>query len=427
MVARALNVATVVSGSVRRAESRLRMTVELVDAATGYQRWSGRYERELRDVFALQDEVSRAVVAALAPQLLGELRPPPAPARTGNLEAYDLYLRGRHFLGQLSREGDEKAIAHFEHALAQDPGYALAWAGIADAYTLLGYGGHLRPHEAMPRAADAVQRALALDATLAEAHASLGMIHLVYDWDWEGAARELRTAIALKPNYATAHQWYANYLLATGAVADAVEEMGQARALDPLSQAINTAMGPMLVLARRYDEGIEQLRRTVDLDPGFANAYGFLSWAYHLAGRRAEAVVAMEQAMALVGQNPLGLAYLKALAGEQAGARRLMAWVEQAAASLYVQPVFVARVYALLGDAPAALAWLERAYTERDGWVIYMGIDPTFEPFRAEPSFLRLLARLRLPRSGGTGLDLEAAGRHDPAADSAAPRSLGQR
>ena len=157
------------------------------------------------------------------------------------------------------------AIAHFEQALAENPNYAAAWAGIADAYTLLGYTGLLRPREAIPRAADAVRRALALDGTLAEAHASLGTIHLAYDWDWDRAARDLRTAIALKPEYAPARQWYANYLLATGAVDEAMEEMMRARALDPLSAIVNAQVALLLLLAERYDAAIAQLRRTLEL------------------------------------------------------------------------------------------------------------------------------------------------------------------
>jgi TolB-like protein/Tfp pilus assembly protein PilF len=396
--ARALGVAAVVTGSVRRAGPRLRLTVELVDAATGDRRWSGRYARAVRDVLALQDEVSRAVVAALAPQLLGELRPSPAPARTGNFEAYDLYLRGRHFLGQRSRDGVRKAIAHFEQALAEDPGYALAWAGLADAYTLLGYGGHLRPREAMPRAADAVRRALALDGTLAEAHASLGIVHLVYDWDWDGAARALRTAIALKPDYATAHQWYADYLLATGARDEALQALGRARALDPLSPMVNAGLGPMLALAGRYEAGIAQMRRMLELEPDFGPAYLFLAWVHYLSGQRAEAVAVAQRGMALAGDYPMGLAYVKAIAGEDTAARTLLASVERAAASAYVSPIALARVYAILGDGPAALAWIERAYEERDASIIYLAVDPTFAPLRGEPAFTRLLARLGLPR-----------------------------
>jgi tetratricopeptide (TPR) repeat protein len=401
---RALEVATVVSGSVRREGARLRMAVELIDAATGYQRWSARFDRELRDVFALQDEVSRAVVAALAPQLLGELRPPPAALRAGGFEVYDLYLRGRHFLGQRDRGGFQKGIAHFEQALAQDPGYAPAWAGLADAYALLGYGGHLRPREAMPRALDAVRRALALDGTLAEAHASLGIVHLIYDWDWDGAARELRAAIALKPDYATAHQWYANYLLATGAADDAVEAIGRARALDPLSRAIDAGLGPMLVLAGRPDAAIAQLRRTLELDPDFAPAYGFLAWAYFLSGRRGDAVAAAERGLSLAGEhgaNPVARAYAKALAGDAAAARALLAAVERAAsspASGYVPPIALARAYAILEDAPAALAWLERALEERDASSVYLAVDPTFAALRGGAAFARLLSRLGLPR-----------------------------
>ncbi|AHG93244.1 transcriptional activator domain-containing protein (plasmid) [Gemmatirosa kalamazoonensis] len=395
--ARALGVATIVTGRVRRAGPRLRVAVDVIDATSGSAVWTKRFERAHRDVFALQEEMRHAIVAALAPQLLGALPASAAPSRTENFAAYDLYLRGRHFLGRRVREEVRKAIAHFEQALAEDPGYAAAWAGIADAYTLLGYNGLLRPREAIPRAADAVRRALALDGTLAEAHASLGAIHLAYDWDWDGAARELRTAMALKPEYATARQWYAIYLLATGAVDEAIAEIGRARALDPLSAAINAGLAPMLLLAGRYEVAIAQLRRTLELEPDFAPAYGFLGWAYYLTGRRAEAAAAAERGAVLAGANPLSMAYVKALAGDEPVARALLAAVEQAAASTYVQPVAVARAYAIIGDEPATLAWLGRALDERDPWSIYLAVDPTFAPLRGEPAFVRLLARLALP------------------------------
>jgi tetratricopeptide (TPR) repeat protein len=397
-VAHTLNVATVVSGSIRCAGTAIRIAVELVDAATGYQICSARYDRELRDVFALQDEMSRALVAALAPQLLGELRAASATARTGSLEAYDLYLRGRYFLSQRSRDGIQKGIAHFERALGLDPTFALAWTGIADSYTLLSFYGHLRPREAFPRVMEALRRALALDAALAEVHASLGIANLLYDWDWGRAERELREAIALKPHDAAAHYWYAIYSLTTGALDEAIREIQRARDLDPLSLTINAGMGTTLVLAGRYDAGIEQLRRTLELNPNFTPAYGFLGWAYYLSGRRAEAAEAVEKGMRLAGVNPLGTAYAKALSGERDAALGLLADIERAAATVYVQPIFIARTYAVLGEANAALAWLERGYDEREAWMVNLAIDPTFELLRSEPRFVRLLARLRLPQ-----------------------------
>src|SRR3989454_2217157 len=269
-IGQALQVATVLGGSVRRAANRLRVTAQLTDARNGYTLWSETYDRQMGDVFAVEDEISHAIMRALRVQLVSGdslmlLRRPPR-----DVEAYELYLKGRYFFNKGGFGPTQQGLAYFQQALAHDSNYALAYAGLADAYQRLTYGTYLRPREGMAKARAAVLKALALEPTLAEAHASLGDQLCHYDWDWPAAERELRRAIELNPSLAYAHYLYSHCLVAHKRFDKALAEARRARELDPVNADVATSLASILYVARRYDEAIAVQRKSLDLDPGYS-------------------------------------------------------------------------------------------------------------------------------------------------------------
>jgi tetratricopeptide (TPR) repeat protein len=291
------------------------------------------------------------------------------------------------------------ALDYFQQAVDLDPGYSLAWVGIADAWIFRGWYSRVAPREAFPKALSAVRQALAFDSTLAEAHASLAHIHLEFDHRWDAAEREYRRAIALDPRYPIAHHWYGGFLSAMGRHDEALREAEAARALDPLSAIIQTWVGLRYYFARRYDEAIAEYRKALELDGDFAPAHWHLGWAYGQAGRLGEGVSEARRALALDPDNLLYLAsvgYACARAGEEREARAALARLSQASGDRYVSAYDVAVIHAALGDTGAALDGLERAYAEQSPWVAYLGVDPRIDPVRSQPRFRRLLDRARL-------------------------------
>jgi serine/threonine-protein kinase len=396
-----LNVGSVLEGSVRKAGHRLRITAQLVKAVDGYQLWSGTYERELKDVFAIQEEISRAIVNALRVPLAGEQGRRLVEGPTANLEAYSLYLRGRFYWNKRTEGGLKRSIQHFEQAIAAEPDYAVAWAGLADAYALLASYGESPPREVMPKARTAAVKALEIDNTLAQAYVSLGFVRSFYDWNWEGAEREYQRAIELNPGYATAHHWYSGCLRAVGRVQESLAEIQRALELDPLSLAMGRDMGRTLRSMRQPDRAIEQFRKVLELDPSFPSGYVHLGMAYEDRGMYREALAALQKARTLPGSNPLtagALGHCYAASGQPEEARKLLGELEELSRKRYVSAISRALIYAGLGEKDGAMEWLEKAYQDHEPWLGWLNADPVFDGLRGEPRFTNLLKKVRLQK-----------------------------
>jgi serine/threonine protein kinase/tetratricopeptide (TPR) repeat protein len=395
-----LNVETLLEGGVRKAGNRLRITAQLVDLAQGYQLWSGRYDREIADVFAIQDEIAGTIVETLKVELVGKLGPLPSRTTAPGFEIYNLYLQGRFHWNKRTEEGLTKSVTYFKQAIERDPGYARGYAGLADAYLLLGVYGFALPGEVMPRARQAAMRALAIDDRAAEVYTSLGCLEALYDWFWGNAERDFKRAIELDPYYPTAHHWYAiNFLTPMGRFEEAAQELQIAHELDPLSLAINASRGLLGFYARRYEEAVAAYRRTLEIDPRFALAHFFLGQALTALGRMEEAVAALLTALTLSPgaaemEAALGQAY--ALAGRREEAEQVLRGLEKRGERSYVSPCLVATVHAALGEGDAALDWLERAGRERSADLAWIGVRPVFDGLRDEPRFRALLEQLGL-------------------------------
>ncbi|HKQ20105.1 MAG TPA: protein kinase [Candidatus Eisenbacteria bacterium] len=397
-IARALGVDAIVEGSVIRVGDRVRITAQLIDARDDRHLWAQSYERDLRDVLALQSEVARAIAEEIRVQIL-----PVEKARLGRATqvdpaAYEQYLRGRFYWNRRTEEGARKALECFERSIALDPGYAPAYAGLADAYDTLGNYDYLPPHEAFPRADEAVTRALALDDTLAEAHVSLASLRFNARWDWEGALVSFRRALALDPKSAAAHHWFADLLSAVGKVDEAIAEAKEARWIDPLNLIVNVGYGLHLFYGRRYEEAIEAQERTLELDPTFVPALRSLGGALEQAGRIDEAIATYERALALPGEfSAKGLlAHAYAVSGKKDRARELLAELTAASGSRYVAPYSLAAIRVGLGEHDAALELLDRAWRGHDRGMAWLKVSPRFDPLRGHPSFQEILRRLRL-------------------------------
>jgi len=401
-IARELSVESVLEGSVRRAAKQLRIAVRLIDAASQEELWGSTYDRELNDVFRVQQEISRRVGRALRLRLGRRAGEGPAriPAPVGN--SHDLYLQGRFEWNLRTETGLRHAIERFEQALAKDRTFALAWCGIADAWAQFGWLEYVAPTEAFPKAREAAERALAIDDHLAEAHASLGFVAFLYERDWEAAERELRRSIALNPGYPVGHQFYADYLKATGRFDEALAEMRQALELDPLSMALNTGLGHVLYLARDYDAAIEQYRIALKIDPTFGPAHLWFGRPYLQKGLYDEAIAEIRLAVTASNASTISLAVLAhayASAGRSGEARRILADLLERSRTKYLPSYWLALVYTGLGEPDEAIAWLERAYEERSSWLVWIKVEPRFDRLRSDPRFVSLLGRMRL--SGG--------------------------
>ena len=395
-IGRRLGVGAVLEGTVRREGNRLRLAAQLSNTADGLSLWSESYEREVKDIFEVQDELAGAIVAALAPRLVTSARtgagsaPASAPGRRSrDLAAYDLYLKGRYFWHQRGEAALRSAAARFEEAITRDPEFAAAHAGLADALALLPVYGATPSDSVLPLARIHAERAIALDGTLAEAHATLGLVHRTTG-EWALSERALRRALALDPTSAAAHQWHGEVLVITGRLAAAAAALRQAHQLDPLSPIIAAELGYMLTLAGEPQAGIATGKRAVALAPDLWTGHAFLGSSHIFAGDPASAVPELERAVALAPEvalfrGVLALAYART--GREADARRLVATLEQeAAAGGAASPVSVA--YIGLGELPRALDWLERAAAARDPYLLQMSLTATwFDPLRGDRRF----------------------------------------
>ena len=395
-----LRVRTVLEGSVRRADVKLRVTAQLINVADGFHLWSHTYEREMKDVFAVQDEIARAIVHALKGKLEGQSSVALVEPHTANVEAYALYLKARYFWKKKSASALKNCLEYFEQAIALDPRYSLAHAGLADSYIMLAYHNYVPPKQAFPRARVAADAAVTFNDGLAEAHTARACVSLLYDWDWPAAERGFQRAIELKELYPTAHFWYACCLWALGRSADGVEQASRAQALAPLSLVGNANLGWALYFARRHDEAITQCRKALDLDTNYLMTYTVLGQAYVAASRYDEAIGALQSAVSFSGglaftSAALGHAYAKA--GKRREARKILQDLQQRSSAEYVPPFCVALVHAGLSDEDEAIAWLDRAYEERSHWLVYLKAWPLFDDLRSDARFAALTSRVGLP------------------------------
>lgn len=398
-IGRKLRVGSMVEGSVRRVGDRLRVTAQLVDVTTGYHLWSDSYDRELKDVFAVQDELARAIVAALRPRLAGGGASLALERSTTDLDAYDFYLKGRYAWNQRNPGSLMQAAHFFEQAIARDPQFARAYAGLADVYILLPNFGSVAPSDVWPKARAAAERALVLDSSLAEAHASLGLGKMYYDWDWKGAERELRKAIALNPRYPTGRQWYADFLGGRGRLAESVAEMQRAEALDPLSPVISVELGRALYFMHRYADAEAQVRQTIQLDPNFAPGHVWLGLVFLQEGRVSEALPELRRERDLSGRVWLGMAGLVCAysrLGQPAEAAKQLAELTERARRGYVPPTAFVFAYTGLGDRTQAFRWLDTAVNTRDQWLPENFFDPLMDSLRADPRFTAIRHRMGL-------------------------------
>jgi eukaryotic-like serine/threonine-protein kinase len=399
-IARELNVDAVVEGSVRRAGDRVRITAQLLEAATDRHLWAKSYERDLRDILALQGEVAQAIAQEVQVKLTAPEEAKLRRARVVNPDAYEAYLRGRHVWNRRSEDDLRRGIELFNRAVELDPLYPLAHVGIADSYNLLGYHEVLAPREAFPRAKAAARRALELDDSLGEARISLAYGLHYYDWDWEGAEREYLKGIERNEGYAQGHLWYANLLVSTGRFEEAERQMRRALELDPLSLINNLSLCWIHFYSRQFDQAVEECRKTLEMDRTFMVGYWWLGLNLALGGRTDEALRALEQAAALSGNAPMilaGLALAQARAGQGETARAAAATLEGLASRRYVSPYDVAFVRAALGEGDAAMAGLEKAYEERSHLMTHLRADPRLDPLRQDPRFADLLRRMKFP------------------------------
>ncbi len=397
-IGRALGVTTVLEGSVRSSGSRMRIAVQLSNAADGYHIWSERYDRQMVDIFDVQDEITLAVVEALRLRLFGEARAAALKRGTENPGAYQNYLRGRFSWNQRTADSLRQAAEHYQKAIAEDPGYALAYAGLAEAYVLFGWLSVASPRESMPRARAAALKALELDESLAEAHAALGVYLSFFAWDQPASEKALRRALELNPRSATAHHWLGNIaLLAMGRWDESLVALRRAAELDPLSPSIASDLGVTLLYARRYDEAIAQFTKTLALDPSFYVARYHLGQALHSSGRWHEAIGEYETCLASVDDPWVTGLLARSLAssgrnGEAVGLRDALL---ADSGRRYVPNVALAIVHAALGEPSAALDWLEKDLDERSLYPPFYAFDPVFDELRDDPRFAELVHRVQ--------------------------------
>jgi TolB-like protein/Tfp pilus assembly protein PilF/predicted Ser/Thr protein kinase len=388
---RQLGVATLLEGSVRRAGNRLRVTTQLVNVSDGCHLWSERFDREMEDVFAIQDEISLAVTNALKVRLLGADKAKVVKRHTVSFAAYRAYMKGRYHWFIRSSSDIEKAIGYLEEAVAIDPEYALAYAGLADCYGVLPMYRPISPDEVYPRAKAAAMKALELDDSLAEAHAALSCIMENYEWDWAGSDREIERAIELNPGYATAYQWKAEDLITRGRFDEAVEVMNKARELDPLSLFMNARVGMAFYYARRYDDARVMLETTLEVDPTFDQARYFLSLVYAIEDRYEEAIdLITDESFRAWG------AMLHAWNGDEERARAVMDETLSRGSGGYDWPSVQAGLRFALGDVDGCFEWMERAVDVKDPRLPLMMRSPKTDPLRDDPRFAAILERMGL-------------------------------
>ncbi|MBI3950869.1 MAG: tetratricopeptide repeat protein [Acidobacteria bacterium] len=398
-IGRELNVDAVVEGSVLRSDDRIRITAQLIHAATDRHLWVATYERDVRDILSLQREISGNIAQEIRITLTPQEQARLTSAGQINPAAYEAYLKGRYYWNWRVGEGFNRAIGYFQQAVELDPNYALAYVGLADCYNLLANYDLLPPREAVPKAKAAAKKALELDGTLAEAHASLAFARMYYDWDWQGAESQFQRAIDLNPNYAAVHHWYSLYLAMMGRSDEAMAEMRRAQELDPLSLIINTNVGWLYYFARQYDQAIGQCRKVLEMDANFFSARVKLGWTYEQRGMHEQAIAEFQTVLNVSSDDPALRAMLSrgyALSGRRDEAVRILHQLGEQSQRSYVSPYLIALVYTGLGEKDQAFDWLEKAYENRCGWLAWLRVDPKLDSLRSDSRFADLLRRVGL-------------------------------
>ena len=394
-----LGVSAVLEGTVRKADDRLRITVQLAAADDGRTLWSERYDRRLDDVFAVHDEIARTIVSTLRTTFLADIADPTPRRYTDNVQAYSLYLKGRFCWNKRSQEGVREAIAYFEQAIDHDPGYALAYSGLSDSYGLqVDYRG-VPVTEGYKLARRYALKALELDDTLPEAHTSLAWVQFAYDWDWAAAERSYRRALELNPAYATGHHWYSFVLLVTGQADQALVEAHTALELDPSSLSIRRGLGWLYYYTRRYEAAVYHLRRAIAMNPTSEDTYRILGLVLTQQGAYDEAERAFREAITLspeLSYATAGVGHVLALRGRRREAEALLAQLEARARDHYVSPVAFCIVHLGLRNTDQVFTWLERAYQDRRGWLTYLKVDPMLDVVKDDPRFAEFVKRMKL-------------------------------
>jgi serine/threonine protein kinase/Tfp pilus assembly protein PilF len=396
-IAKQLGVAHILEGGVQKSGDTVRVNVKLINAENNSYVWSDSYDRKLTDIFAVETDIAKRIADSLKATLTRSERQALNVQPTANPEAYKLYLQGRFFWNKRTGADLRKAIDYFNDAIAKDPNYALAYAGLADCYDLLDEYSELSPKESYPKAKAAAIKALELDDTLGEAHTSLAYSLMNYDWDWRSAQREYQRAIQLNPNYATAHQWYSECLSILGSHVEAIAEIKKARQLDPLSLIINQGVGGKYLYARRYDEAIAQFHRTLELYPHFPPTHQRLGWCYAQKGMYDEAIAEMQKAVELSENSTqmiAALGYAYAAAGRRNAAQGIIGELERRSKESYVDPYVVATIFAALGEMDEAFALLDKACAEHSYWMPYINTDFQLDNLRSDSRFDALMRRV---------------------------------
>lgn len=396
-IAQKLRVSGVLEGSVRKQGEWLRLSVHLIDVNGGYRLWAQRFDLEIKDVFAVQDEISLAVANALRATLVDKQQAGLVKRYTGNIDAYVAYLKGRHFWSKRTPDAVRKAVEFYQEALHRDPDYALAYAGLADAIIQPGYYGTASPHQVMPKGKEAALRALAIDPTLAEGRTSLAAIYAIYEHNWSAAESQCRLAIQSNPNYATAHSWYSLFILVpTQRFDEAIARVKIAQELDPLTPFVNTITGMCHYFRRDYSAAIEQLRHVIDLDPAFPTAHLFLGRALWDSNCKGDAIEVFRKAAELYPSNTMFTSHLahatSILTGSDDAARLLAELKDQS--NSYVPATSLAMLELAIGNKSGAIKWLEEAYEQRYLYAIWMAVDPLYDDIRSDPAFVRLVKKL---------------------------------
>jgi eukaryotic-like serine/threonine-protein kinase len=398
-IGRKLDVGAVLEGSVRKSGNRLRVSTQLISVKDGYQLWSDSYDRDLADVFAVQEDVARSIVAALRVRLAPAHDSALAVRPTGDLAAYDLYLKGRFAWNQRTGPALREAVSYLEEAVARDSTFARAWAALADAYILVvPYAGG-SPADTWRKAQSAANKALALDSTSAEAYTSLGYGNTIYAWNWPAAEESFQRAIVADPNYATGHHWYGDFLAARGRLAESLAEMSRAHQLDPLSRQIGVEWGWVSYLMHRNDEAAARIRQTLELDPNYAQAHFRLGLVQIQQRRYPDAIASFKRAIDLgvfYPQAAAGLAFAYGVSGDRGAAMRIVNDLKRRSATELIPPFAIAAAYAGLGDATRGIEWLNRGIDQRDIYIPENFFEPLLDPLRSDPRFERVMTRMGL-------------------------------
>jgi TolB-like protein/DNA-binding winged helix-turn-helix (wHTH) protein/Tfp pilus assembly protein PilF len=401
-IGRELQVDALVEGTVERAGDRVRIRVQLIRTSSDQHMWAEAYDRDLKDILQLESDVTREIAGQIGQ--VAATQPPQIPSqRPLSLEAHENYLHGRYRWNQRSESGIRAAINYFQKAIELEPRYAQAYAGIADAYIIMGNWRFLPPNEAYPKAEAAAQKALELDDQLAEAHTSLAYANFLYDWDWMGAEKRFRRAIELNPNYATAHHFYSVFLMASGRHSEAQAEIRRARELDPNSIIINSVVGWIYYEGRQYPLAIQESQKTFEMDPNYVPTLLDLGSVYLRTGEYDKAIVLFQRAIEVAEHKGTAITHLaqaRALSGDQAEARRILRDLQKSPESGFVSAWDLAKVYAALSENGKALDLLEQSANEHFAWIVILASDPALDPLRAEPRFKSLMQRVHAPRPG---------------------------